>query len=169
MQLRTPTPPEEAAEPSAPWTSKTPTTAIKAQSQSEYLERRIRRHKSSSPESIIEALKSSTKATKAALHQLALVEARLKNLEEANRILSRRRRAKKTRLQKGGTMTVQEASQVIDQMDVDMQVVAESSRSGGRGRSERPGGRHCGVCGKGGHNARTCQEVLESSGKEFSE
>ena len=118
MQLRTPTPPKEAAKPSTPWTSKTPTTAIKAQSQSEYLERRIRRHKSSSPESIIEALKSSTKVIKAALYQLALVEARLKNLKEANRILSRRRRAKKTRLQKGGTITVEEALQVIDQMDV---------------------------------------------------
>jgi hypothetical protein len=35
-------------------------------------------------------------------------------------------------------MTVQEASQVIDQMDVDTQVVAESSRSGGQGRSARP-------------------------------
>jgi hypothetical protein len=70
VQLRTPTPSEEAAKPSTTWTSKTPTTAIEAQSQSEYLERRIRRHKSSSPESIIEAIRSSTKATKAALHRL---------------------------------------------------------------------------------------------------
>ena len=38
---------------------------------------------------------------------------------------------KRTRLQKGGTMTVQEVWQVIDQMDVNMQVVAELSRSGG--------------------------------------
>jgi hypothetical protein len=82
VQLRTPTPPQEAVEPSTPWVSKTPKTAIEAQSQSEYLEKRIKRHKSSSPESIIEALKSSTKATKAALHRLALVEARLKDLEQ---------------------------------------------------------------------------------------
>jgi hypothetical protein len=66
-------------------------------------------------------------------------------------------------------MTVQEASQVIDQMDVDTQVVAESSRSGGRGRSKRQGGRRCGVCGKAGHNARTCRVVPESSGEEYSE
>jgi hypothetical protein len=66
-------------------------------------------------------------------------------------------------------MTVQEASQVIDQMDVDTQVVAESSRSGGRGRSKRLGGRRCGVCGKAGHNARTCRVVPESSGEEYSE
>jgi hypothetical protein len=35
VQLRTPTPLEEAAKPSTPWTSKTPTTASEAQSQSE--------------------------------------------------------------------------------------------------------------------------------------
>jgi hypothetical protein len=46
--------------------------------------------------------------------------------------------------------------------------VAESSRSGGQGRLERPGGRRCGICGKAGHNARTCQVVLKSSGDEFS-
>ncbi|EMT69420.1 hypothetical protein FOC4_g10000090 [Fusarium odoratissimum] len=81
MQLQTPTPPGEAAKPSTAWVSKTPKTATEAQSQSEYLERRIRSHKSSSPESIIEALKSNTKATKATLYRLALVEARLKDLE----------------------------------------------------------------------------------------
>ncbi|KAJ0133034.1 Uncharacterized protein HZ326_23883, partial [Fusarium oxysporum f. sp. albedinis] len=77
VQLRTPTPPGEAAEPSTSWTSKTPKTAIEAQSQSEYLERRIRRHKSSSPESIIEALKSNTKATKAVIHEVVLLRSEL--------------------------------------------------------------------------------------------
>ena len=167
MQLRTPTPPGEAAEPSTSWTSKTPKTAIEAQSQSEYLEKRIKRHKSSSPESIIEALKSNTKATKAVMHEVTLLRAEVRNLRDANEILSRRRRAKRTRLQKGGAITVQEASQVIDQMDVDAQVVAESSRNGARGRSDRPGGRRCGVCGKAGHNARTCQVVIETSGEEY--
>ncbi|KAH7471139.1 hypothetical protein FOMA001_g13604 [Fusarium oxysporum f. sp. matthiolae] len=169
VQLRTPTPPGEAAEPSTSWTSKTPKTAIEAQSQSEYLERRIRRHNSSSPESIIEALKSNTKATKAVMHEVVLLRSELRNLRDANEILSRRRTTKRTRLQKGGAMTVQEASQVIDQMDVDTQVVRELSRSGARGRSARPGNRRCGVCGKAGHNARTCQVVIEISGEEYSE
>ncbi|KAJ0157765.1 Carboxylesterase patB [Fusarium oxysporum f. sp. albedinis] len=169
VQLRTPTPPGEAGQPSTPWVSKTPKSAIEAQSQSEYLERRIRRHKSSSPESIIEALKSNTKAIKAVMHEVVLLRSELRNLREANEILSRRRRAKRTRVQKRGVMTVQEASQVIDQMDVDMQVVAELSRSGRQGRSARPGNRRCGVCGKAGHNARTCQVVIETSGEEYSE
>jgi hypothetical protein len=65
-------------------------------------------------------------------------------------------------------MTVEEASQVIDQMDVDTQVVAELPKSS-QGRSVRPGGRRCGVCGKAGHNARTCQVVIETPGEEYSE
>jgi hypothetical protein len=169
VQLRTPTPPEEAAEPSTSWVSKTPKTLLEAQSQSEYLENRIKRHKSSSPESIIEALKSTNKALRATMHKVTLVKARLKDVEQANEILSRRRRAKRTRLQKGRTMTIQEASQVIDQIDVNRQVVAESSRSGGQGRSARPGIRRCGICGRAGHNARTCQVVIETAGEEYSE
>ncbi|KAJ3542310.1 hypothetical protein NM208_g4167 [Fusarium decemcellulare] len=169
VRLRTPTPDEEVVSPMTPWVSKTPKTVIEAGSQSEYLERRIKRHHSSSPESILGALKSLAKGTTAIMHECALLRAEVKDLREANEILSRRRRAKRTRLQKRGVMTVEEGRQAIDQMDVDAQVVAESSRSGGRGRSVGPGVRRCGVCGKPGHNARTCQVVIETSGEEYSE
>jgi hypothetical protein len=169
VQLRTPSPPEEAAEPSTPWVSKTPTTVNETKSQSKYLNRRIRRHQSSSPESIIEALECLSKGAMVASHKVALLAAENKELRQANEILSRRRRAKRTRLQKGGVITVEEASQVIDQIDVNTQVVAESSRSGGQGRSARPGIRRCGICNKAGHNARTCQEMNEASGEEYCE
>jgi hypothetical protein len=168
VQLRTPTPPEEVTEPSTPWTSKTPKTVLEAQSQSEYLNKRIRLHKSSSPESILGALKSLTKGTTAIMHENALLKARVRDLEQANEILSRRRRAKRTRLQNRGSMTIQEGQDSIDQMDVSTQVLAESSRSGGQGSSARPRVRRCGTCGKTGHNARTCQEGIEASGNEYS-
>jgi hypothetical protein len=156
MQQRTPTPVEEVASPSTPWVSKTLKTVLEAGSQSEYIERRIIRHRSSSPESILGALKSLSKGTKAVMHEVTLLRGQVQDLQQANEVLSRRRRARRTRLQKRGVMTVEEGRQVIDQMDVDAQVVAESSRSGGQGRSARPGVRHCGICGKPGHNARTC-------------
>jgi hypothetical protein len=168
VQLRTPTPPVEEASQAQPWTSKTPKTVLEAESQSEYLHRRIKRHQSSSPESILGALKSLAKGTKAIMHENALLRAKLREVQEANEILSRRRRAKEIRLQKGGVMTVGEARALINQMDVDMQVVAESSRSDGQGRSARPRVRRCGICGKTGHNARTCQEDIEVSGEEES-
>ena len=64
-------------------------------------------------------------------------------------------------------MTVEEKRQAIGQMDVDAQVVAKSSRSGGQERSGRPRERRCGVCGKAGNNTRTCQIVTERSRKKY--
>jgi hypothetical protein len=163
VQLRTPTPVEEEAGSSTAWVSKTPKTVLEAGSQSEYLERRIRRHQSNSPESILEALKSFSKGTKAVMHKVALLTAEVQHLRQANEILSRRRRAKRTRLQKGGIMTMEQGRQVIDQIDGDAQVVAESSRGGGQEGSARAKERRCGTCGKAGHNARRCQIVVAMS------
>jgi hypothetical protein len=160
IQLRTPTPAEEEIDPSTPWVSKTPKTVLEAQYQSEYLQRRITRHHSSSPESILAALKSLSKGTQAMMHENALLRSEVHHLRQANEILSRRRRAKRSRLQKRGVMTVDEGREAIDQMDVDAQVGGESSRSGGQGRSAQAKERRCGSCGKTGHNARTCQIVV---------
>ncbi|KAH7471539.1 hypothetical protein FOMA001_g13494 [Fusarium oxysporum f. sp. matthiolae] len=168
VQLRTSTPVEEEASASTSWVSKTPKTVREVESQSEYLERRIRRHKSSSPESIIGASRSLAKAATKIYHKVTLLTAENRELRREIEALSRRRRAKRTRLQKEGVLTVGEGQELIDQMDVDTQVVAESSRSGGRGSSARPRERRCGRCGKTGHNARTCQVVIEASGEEYS-
>jgi hypothetical protein len=160
IQLRTPTPAEEEVDPSTPWVSKTPKTVLEAQYQSEYLQRRIGRHHSSSPESILAALKSLSKGTQAMMHENALLRSEVHDLRQANETLSRRRRAKRSRLQKRGVMTVDEGREAIDQMDVDAQVGGESSRIGGPGRSAQAKERRCGSCGKTGHNARTCQIVV---------
>jgi hypothetical protein len=160
IQLRTPTPVEEEVDPSTRWVSKTPKTVLEAQYQSEYLQRRIIRHHSSSPESILAALKSLSKGTQAMMHENALLRSEVHDLRQANEILSRRRRTKRSRLQKRGVMTVDEGREATDQMDVDAQVGGESSRSGGQGRSAQTKERRCRSCGKTGHNARTCQIVV---------
>jgi hypothetical protein len=66
---------------------------------------------------------------------MVLLEAKNRDLREVNKILSRRRREKKKRLRDRGIMTVGEGQALIDQMDIDTQVVAESSRRGSQGRS----------------------------------
>jgi hypothetical protein len=71
------------------------------------------------------------------MHEMALMRAEIQDLREANEILSRWRRAKRTRVQNRGKMTIEEGRDLIDQMDVETQVVAESSRSGGQGSSAR--------------------------------
>jgi hypothetical protein len=169
VQLRTPTPIEEQASLPDPWVPKTPKTVLEATSQSEYLERRIRRHQGSSPASIVDALKSFSKGTKAIMHQIALLKSENQILRQANETLSKRRRAKKTRLRNGGKMTVSEGMGVIDQKDIDAQIVAELSRSSGRGRSALARERRCRTCGKTGHNTRTCQIVVLISEEEYSD
>jgi hypothetical protein len=129
----------------------------------------VRNHKSSSPESIIQAVGYFEKSNSILFQEVALLKERVQQLEQANQTVGRRRRGKRTRLQKGGPSTIEEASQVIDQMDVDIQVAAESSRSGGRRRSQGPRVLHCGKCGRAGHNARTCQEVIEVNREEYSD
>jgi hypothetical protein len=42
----------------------------------------------------------------AIMHEVALLRSRITELEEANERLSKRRKAKKTRLQKGGSLSV---------------------------------------------------------------
>ena len=169
VQLRTPTPPEEDTSQAQPWTPKTPRTVIEADSHSDYLQRRIRRHHSSSPESILEALQSLTKSVMKNMHRIAVLEAENQELREENTTNSRRKRKKNTHLYDNGKMNIGIGQSQIDQMDVDMQVAAESSRSCGRGRSVGPGVRRCGTCGKTGHNARTCQEVIEVTENEDSD
>jgi len=169
VQLRTPTPIEEEASLPDLWVPKTPKTVLEATSQSEYLERRIRRHQDSSPASIVNTLKSFSKGTKAIMHQIALLKSENQILRQANETLSKRRRAKKSRLRNGGKMTVGNGRDVIDQKDVDAQMVAELSRSGGRGRSELARKRRCRTCGKTGHNTRTCQIVVRISEEEYSD
>ncbi|KAJ0129886.1 Uncharacterized protein HZ326_27016 [Fusarium oxysporum f. sp. albedinis] len=168
VQVRIPTPVEEEARHPSPWISKTPKTVLEAESQSEYLERRVRRHQRSSPESILDALKSLSKGTKAVMHEMALMRSEIQDLRRANETLSRRRRAKRTRLQKGGTMTLEEGREAVGQKEVNAQAVAELSRSGGQRGSAQIKERHCGTCGKTGYDTRTFQIVAVISGEEYS-
>ncbi|EGU71996.1 hypothetical protein FOXB_17495 [Fusarium oxysporum f. sp. conglutinans Fo5176] len=74
VQLRTPTPPVEVTAPSTPWASRTPKTILEAQSHSKYLQRRIINHKSSSPESIIQAVRYFEKGNSILIHEVALLK-----------------------------------------------------------------------------------------------
>jgi hypothetical protein len=126
MKTHTSTPPEGTPELPDPWVSKTPKAVKETKSQSEYIEKRIRRHKTSSPALIIEPIRTMTKGLKEHQYEMALLRSGVKDLRGANNTLSRRRREKKTRLRNGGKKIVKAVQASIDQKDVDRQVVAES-------------------------------------------
>ena len=124
---------------------------------------RIANHQNSSPTLMLAAVDQLTKGTIAVMHQVALLETEVASLCKANKALSKRRRAKRTRVQLGGTLAVQDAQEVLGQGAVAGEGVQElQPGSGGAG-----GGctrvQCCSVCSKPGHNACTCQEVAEAS------
>jgi hypothetical protein len=94
------------------------------------------------------------KGTQGIMHQI---------LEDENSTLSRRQRAKKLRLREGGSMDQ------VAQKEVDIQMREETKQNRSRATRATLKKHTCSVCGKTGHNARTCQMVLSLSAKDDEE
>ena len=94
---------------------------------------------------------------------MALLQAEVSSLRKANEALSKHRRAKRTRVQLRGSLTVQGAQEAIGQGAVGREGVQEMQPDSGGAEGGRTRVRCCGICGKPGRNARTCQEPIESS------
>jgi hypothetical protein len=169
VRLRTPTPPGSSEMDAALWVSKMPSNPTEAHSQSIFLKKRVFEYQDSSPTSILAAIDHFAKGTKMIMHKLALVETECAELREANKILSRRRRTKKTRLQDGKLLNFQKGQDLRDLKDVAAQIQQEERQNGSRARRVETRPRRCGICNGTGHNARTCQTEIESSGEEDSE
>ena len=97
------------------------------------------------------------------MHKMALLQPEIGQLREASSTLRRRRRVRKTRLRQGGSMTIVEGKALQDQKDVEEQLKQEAQQISGRKLRDERKRRRCGVCGKSGHNARTCRITVESS------
>ena len=168
IKLRTPTPPLPGSN-VEPWTSQTPNNPQEAISQSEFVKNRLAKHKSSSPTPILAALESTAKGLEAMAHNLIFIQEEVRTLREANKALSKRRRAKKTRLRDGGSLTVSNAIDILDSKNVDAQLQGDLRRNGIGGGRGRGGPRRCGRCHNIGHNSRTCQIAISEASKSDSE
>ena len=112
---------------------------------------------------MLAAVDQLTKGTMAVMYQVALLRAENASLRKANEALSKRRRAKRTRMQLGGSLTLQDAMDLLGPGAVGGEGAQETQADGCSAGGVRTKVRCCGVCGKPGHNARTCQEVAEAS------
>lgn len=65
----------------------------------------------------------------AIMYENALLKAEVRSLREANSSFAKRRRAKKTRVQHGGTLAIGEAQGLLDQKDADRQLGEETRAS----------------------------------------
>ena len=169
MKPRTPTPDEGVSEIHASWVSKTPNNPTEATCQSEFIKSRIASHQNSSPTSILDAVDQIAKSTKGIMHKFALLKAENAALREANELLSKRRRAKKSHLRHGGSLTLADGQDIQSQKDIEDQIEQEIRQSGGRKKRTETRERRCGTCGNTGHNSRTCQVVVEMSQEDDSD
>jgi hypothetical protein len=118
---------------------------------------------------MINAVDQFAKGAKAIMHRVALLEAEVSSLRKANEALSKRRRAKRARVRLGGSLTVQDAQDLLAKKAADDKTPQERQQNGSYAGSARSKSRRCGTCGKAGHNARTCPETAESSASSISD
>ena len=161
--LRTPSPPGTPKTPRTLWDPKTPSTTLEATAQSDFIKNRVSKHQNSSPTSIYQAIDQLSKGTQGVMHEVALLRARVAELEEANSTLSKRRRAKKTRIRNRGTLSIEEAKDLIEQRALKDQLRSEKREE----RAQRQGGtratRRCRVCRGLGHTSKNCTKVEETA------
>jgi len=99
---------------------------------------------------------------------VALLRAEVSALRKANKGLSKRRRAKKTHIRLGGSLTIQDTRDLLDGKAMGKQLAQEERQNRSSAGGSRTKIQYCGVYGKPGHNTRTCKEATESSDSSIS-
>ena len=116
MQLCTPT---LAALLEAPWEACTPSNVRELEAQSTLIRERVRRHKSSSPASIIQAIDQLKKGAEVMMLSAELMRDQIASLEKANEAASARKQRKKKRIQQRGVLTKGAGEDILAQREAD--------------------------------------------------
>jgi hypothetical protein len=145
------------------WVTKTPQTAYEVNQQSTTIKNKIARHQDSSPTHMYTVIDAQARGMSKMAHELVLLQAELKDVRAANEVLSKRQRAKKTRLRQGGSLSFQEAEDLLAENEVDEQIKEETRCNSRHTEGAELRVQHCGICSNTGHNARTCQVIVVPS------
>jgi hypothetical protein len=145
------------------WESQTPANAQQTVKQSSYIKGRISAHQGSSPTPIIEAVDQMAKGARAMANELILLKDRVRTLEKANTALAKRRRAKRTRVQLGGALSIKDSQAIIEEKQKGKRPAGEIAGGAEEAVRSGPNKRCCGKCGKAGHYATTCKKDKEES------
>ena len=113
VRLRTPTPTRPPSSDANPWVSQTPSNPIEALLQTTLVRNRIACYQGSSPTPLFETVAALAKGTERMAHEMTLLSAEVRTLRAANEALSKRRRAKKTRVRQGGALTIEDTQDVL--------------------------------------------------------
>src|SRR6266699_2004430 len=103
------------------------------------------------------------KNTKSVIYKMMLMQKRIRTFEKANRMISKQRKVKKTRIQPGEVLNIQNANALLNAKEVDTQLEKEmytNGRNRDRGRTTM---QRYDNCSKPGHNARIYKKDEEMS------
>ena len=151
--LRTPTP---ALSETTPWESKTPATMKEIEAQSTLVRERIQRHRESPISPLLQAVDSLAKGMLIMGHNSVLQARELAGLRKSIDALTEQRSRKRKYIRAEESLTVGDVQDLIAEKDGGGEEAAEQPAK--RVRKER----HCGRCGKTGHNSRTCTaEIID--------
>jgi DDE superfamily endonuclease len=109
VKLRTPTPSRPSTANTTPWVSQTPSNPTEALSQTTLIRNRIACHQGSSPTLLFEIVIALAKGIERLAHENTLLSAEVRTLRAANKALSKRYRAKTSRVHQGGALTIEDA------------------------------------------------------------
>jgi hypothetical protein len=155
VQLRTPTP---DALPEALWEARTPSNVRELKAQSTLIRERVRKHKSSSPASIIKAIDQLKKGAKVIILSAKLIRDRIASLEKANKAASARKQRKKKRIQQRRVLIKGAGENLLAQRKADQQIAREERQGGEQSGRSRQALARCTRCRETRHNSRTCKK-----------
>jgi hypothetical protein len=142
--------------PTTLWNPRTPSNALEIEAQSTMIKTRIQTHAGSSPTAIINMVQQMQKGAEMMLHNGTLLAAQLLHQEAVATSATERKTRKRKRIQKGGTLSQEEADDIKARREALALAAAEryeERRAAGAPQSRIQG---CKQCGKPGHNRRTC-------------
>jgi hypothetical protein len=92
------------------------------------------------------------------VHTAVLMRERIASLKRANNAATERKKRKKKRIQKRGTLTKAEGEDIIAQKEVEQQLEGETRQGKARSGVSRQALARCTRCREIGHNSRTCEK-----------
>lgn len=159
--LRTPTPPPVEA---TLWESKTPGNLQEIEAQSTLVRERIQQHRESPVSPLLQAVNSLAKGIAIIGHNSVLQTREIAGLRKAIEAATEQRKRKRKYVRTEESLAVGDVLDLIAEKEGGGEEAAEQPAK--RARAQR----HCGRCGKTGHNKRTCTaEIVDPGDSDASE
>ncbi|KAJ8117104.1 hypothetical protein OPT61_g1625 [Boeremia exigua] len=163
VKLRTPSP--QLPTNNEPWQSQTPSNTLEFGSQSTLIQEKYKKQQGSSPNSVLSALEHYAKGGAILSHKLVLAQQQIAELQAANEAATRRKSHKRKRVQKEGTLIVEDGQRLAALKEFGARGDGKRAKKQVRAQEGEPAQRRCGRCNQTGHNTRTCKINVEEVSK----